>query len=119
VRTISGLTNSLTATLFLEPNDTTIPDARRALTERAGRILYNGYPTGVAVSWAQNHGGSWPSTNSIHTSVGASSIRRFLRPVAWQNAPQSELPLELQDDYADIPRRIDGALTLPSAPIAL
>jgi len=119
VRTISGLPNSLTATLFLEPNDATIPGARRALTERAGRILYNGYPTGVAVSWAQNHGGSWPSTNSIHTSVGASSIRRFLRPVAWQNAPQSELPLELQDDYVDIPRRMDGALTLPSAPVAM
>jgi NADP-dependent aldehyde dehydrogenase len=100
--------------LFLDDDDTGLPVARGVIAQKSGRILYNQYPTGVAVSWAQNHGGSWPSTNSLHTSVGASSIRRFLRPVAWQNAPQSELPEELRDSYAAIPRRVDGKIVLPT-----
>ena len=54
-----------------------------------------------------------PSTNSQHTSVGATAIRRFLRPVTWQGAPQEVLPEELTDDYRGIPRRIDGKLQLP------
>ena len=77
---------------------------------RAGRIIFNGFPTGVAVSWAQTHGGPWPATNSIHTSVGATAIRRFLRPITYQDAPQSILPPELRDNYGDILRRIDGEL---------
>jgi len=75
---------------------------------RAGRIVFNGFPTGVAVSWAQHHGGPWPSTNSIHTSAGATAIRRFLRPVTYQDAPGHVLPEELRDDYTSIPRRING-----------
>jgi NADP-dependent aldehyde dehydrogenase len=113
-RLLGSLPSSLTGSLFLDEGDTGLPGARRVIAEKSGRILYNQYPTGVAVSWAQNHGGSWPSTNSLHTSVGASSIRRFLRPVAWQNAPQAELPEELRDSYAAIPRRIDGAIVLPT-----
>ena len=58
-------------------------------------------------------GGPWPSTNSQHTSVGTSAIRRFVRPVTWQGAPQEVLPVELTDGYAGIPRRIDGALRMP------
>ena len=85
------------------------------MTETAGRIVYNGFPTGVAVSWAQTHGGPWPSTNSLHTSVGATAIRRFLRPLTFQNAPESVLPVELRDGYDHIPRRIDGVLRLPPA----
>lgn len=87
-------------------------DALSALTEaltlKVGRIVYDGYTTGVQVSWAQNHGGPWPATNSLHTSVGATSIRRFLRPFVWQNAPHTLLPEELRDDYTAIPRRVDG-----------
>jgi NADP-dependent aldehyde dehydrogenase len=83
------------------------------LRTRAGRLVYDAYPTGVAVSWAQHHGGPWPSTNSQHTSVGTTAIRRFLRPVTWQGAPQELLPEELTDDYTGIPRRIDGKLQLP------
>ncbi|MDG4787817.1 aldehyde dehydrogenase family protein [Micromonospora sp. WMMD1102] len=75
-----------------------------------GRIVFDGYPTGVRVSWAQHHGGPWPSTNSLHTSVGATSIRRFLRPLAWQDAPEWTLPEELRDGYREIPRRVDGRL---------
>ncbi|WP_422735523.1 aldehyde dehydrogenase family protein [Micromonospora sp. WMMD729] len=81
------------------------------LSARAGRIVFDGYPTGVRVSWAQHHGGPWPSTNAVHTSVGATSIRRFLRPLAWQDAPAWVLPEELRDDYTAIARRVDGRLT--------
>jgi NADP-dependent aldehyde dehydrogenase len=50
----------------------------------------------------------------LHTSVGITSVRRFLRPVAWQDAPQSVLPAELRDDPggATVPRRVDGELTV-------
>ncbi|RAO36039.1 Aldehyde dehydrogenase (NADP(+)) [Micromonospora noduli] len=80
------------------------------LAARAGRIVFDGYPTGVRVSWAQHHGGPWPSTNAVHTSVGATSIRRFLRPLAWQDAPAWVLPEELRDEYTAISRRVDGRL---------
>ena len=81
-----------------------------ALSAVAGRVLYDGWPTGVAIAWAQHHGGAWPaSTASVHTSVGATAIRRFLTPVAYQDAPQWVLPLELRDgNPLGIPRREDG-----------
>jgi acyl-CoA reductase-like NAD-dependent aldehyde dehydrogenase len=66
------------------------------LVEKAGRIVWNGYPTGVVVVPAMHHGGPYPaSTNSLHTSVGSTAIRRFLRPVVFQNLPASLLPKEL------------------------
>ncbi|MCI9888250.1 aldehyde dehydrogenase (NADP(+)) [Micrococcales bacterium 31B] len=82
----------------------------------AGRILFSGWPTGVAVNWAQHHGGPYPaSTNSLHTSVGATAIRRFVRPLAFQSAPVAVLPPVLQDapgaELAGVPRRVDGALS--------
>ncbi|MDN4642279.1 aldehyde dehydrogenase family protein [Agreia sp. PsM10] len=113
-RLLESLPASLTGSLFVDEDDRGVPLARKVVAAKSGRILYNQYPTGVAVSWAQNHGGSWPSTNSVHTSVGATSIRRFLRPVAWQNAPQTELPEELRDAYEAVPRRVDGRLVLPA-----
>ena len=64
----------------------------------------------MRVSWAQHHGGPWPATNSQHTSVGVSAIRRFLRPLAFQDAPAALLPADLRDEAAGIPRRIDGKL---------
>jgi NADP-dependent aldehyde dehydrogenase len=78
----------------------------------AGRLVFGGYPTGVAVSWAMHHGGPYPaSTSSGHTSVGATAIRRWLRPVSYQNAPEAVLPEELRDgNPAGIPRRVDGVL---------
>ncbi|WP_432840188.1 aldehyde dehydrogenase (NADP(+)) [Dactylosporangium sp. CA-092794] len=105
------LPSSLTATLHTGPGEPALePAAQRALEERAGRIVYNGYPTGVAVSWAQHHGGGWPASNSLHTSVGATAIRRFLRPLTWQDAPEAALPAELRDATTGLPRRIDGVL---------
>ncbi|NWL10327.1 aldehyde dehydrogenase (NADP(+)) [Paenarthrobacter nitroguajacolicus] len=112
---LAHVEKSLTATIQHGNNDPDLEPLTALLLPRCGRILFNGYPTGVAVSWAQNHGGPWPATNSLHTSVGATAIRRFLRPVTWQNAPQEVLPEELRDGYAEIPRRVDGTLTIPAS----
>lgn len=110
VRAVGG---SLTATVHAQPGEDLAPIVD-VLTEVAGRVLFAGWPTGVAVSWAQQHGGPWPSTTSIHTSVGVTALRRFLRPVAYQDAPDAALPAELRDENVlGIPRRIDGVLTLP------
>ena len=79
-----------------------------------GRLVWNAFPTGVAVSWAMQHGGPYPAaTDSGHTSVGASSIRRWLRPVVYQDVPDALVPPELRDAETSLPRRIDGHLVLP------
>ena len=84
-----------------------------ALGERAGRLIFDGFPTGVAVTHGMHHGGPFPATTApAHTSVGMTAIRRFLRPVAFQNAPAHVLPAELQDaNPLGIWRRVDGELT--------
>jgi NADP-dependent aldehyde dehydrogenase len=108
---VDRLPASLTTTLHIGTDDQELPATiSSALESRTGRFVYNAYPTGVAVSWAQHHGGPWPSTNTAHTSVGTSAIRRFLRPVSWQDAPERLLPEELRDNGPAIPRRIDGVL---------
>jgi NADP-dependent aldehyde dehydrogenase len=95
---VDRLPPSLTATIHRGPDETALPaDLTGRLLPRVGRIVYDGYPTGVAVAWAQHHGGPWPATNTQHTSVGTTAIHRFLRPVAWQNAPTELLPAELRD----------------------
>jgi NADP-dependent aldehyde dehydrogenase len=108
------LPDSLTATLHATDDDE-VADLLALATAHAGRVLFGGFPTGVAVSWAQTHGGPWPATNAAHTSVGATAIRRFLRPVTFQNVPQRYLPAELRDDCADVPRRVDGVLRIAEA----
>ncbi|WP_442545078.1 aldehyde dehydrogenase (NADP(+)) [Arthrobacter sp. KN11-1C] len=111
---LSMIDDSLTMTIHLGTDD---DDLAHRLTElgraRAGRIIYNGYPTGVSVAWAQTHGGPWPSTNSLHTSVGATAVRRFLRPVTYQDAPTTVLPEELKTGEIIVPTRINGRLSLP------
>jgi NADP-dependent aldehyde dehydrogenase len=84
-----------------------------ALAERAGRLIFDGFPTGVAVTHGMHHGGPYPATTApAHTSVGMTAIRRFLRPLAFQNAPANVLPPELQDaNPLGIWRRVDGDLT--------
>jgi acyl-CoA reductase-like NAD-dependent aldehyde dehydrogenase len=109
---IAAVPPSLTGSIHATDQDdrATVRRLVAALAERVGRIVFNGYPTGVRVSWAQHHGGPWPSTNSLHTSVGATAIRRFLRPLAFQDAPEWILPPELRDDFQEVPRRVDGRL---------
>ena len=95
-RTIPG---SLTATIHAQPgpDDALVRDLLPELTRRAGRIVFDGVPTGVAVVEAMQHGGPYPATtSSAHTSVGLSAIKRFLRPVAFQNAPTQWLPEALR-----------------------
>jgi len=83
------------------------------LKERVGRLVFDAFPTGVAVTWAMQHGGPYPATTSPeHTSVGLTSTRRFMRPVCWQSAPASALPPALRDENpSGIWRRVDGRLT--------
>lgn len=81
-----------------------------ALAEVVGRVVWNGYPTGVAVAWAMTHGGPHPSsTNALHTSVGATAIRRFVRPVTYQAVPQQLLVPDLRD-ATPVPHRRNGVL---------
>lgn len=93
-----SLQGQLTATLHLDDADHDI--ARRllpVLSRKAGRLIANGYPTGVEVCDAMVHGGPYPaSTNFGATSVGTMAIRRWLRPVAWQNMPGALLPVDLR-----------------------
>jgi NADP-dependent aldehyde dehydrogenase len=110
VRAVGG---SLSASVHAEPGED-VAAIVAVLTEVAGRVLFAGWPTGVAVSWAQQHGGPYPSATSIHTSVGMTAMRRFLRPVAYQDAPEAVLPDELKErNVLGIPRRVDGVLQLP------
>lgn len=92
----------LTSTIHLDAeNEQDVAAARELLPhlERiAGRIVFNGWPTGVAVTHAQHHGGPFPATTApAHTSVGAAAIRRWLVPVVYQDAPAALLPTVLQD----------------------
>jgi acyl-CoA reductase-like NAD-dependent aldehyde dehydrogenase len=79
---------------------------------QAGRIIFNGYPTGVSVCWAMMHGGPYPaSSNAATTSVGMTAVQRFLRPVAFQNAPAELLPPALRDgNPLQLMRRVNGVL---------
>jgi 2,5-dioxopentanoate dehydrogenase len=106
----------LTVTLQIDAPDAA--DAKRllpVLERKAGRILANGFPTGVEVSHAMVHGGPYPSTsNSMYTSVGATAIDRFLRPVCYQDLPDSLLPDPLkQANPLGLWRLVEGEPVAP------
>lgn len=105
-----SLQGQLTATVHGEEGDR-VGDLVELLAAKAGRVLWNGWPTGVTVSYAQQHGGPFPATTAPHfTSVGTTSIGRFLRPVAYQDTPDALLPAPLQDANPwGVPRLVDGA----------
>jgi len=94
-----ALEGQLTATLHATETDQ--PKAERLLSileQKAGRLVYNAFPTGVEVSSAMNHGGPWPATSdSRFTSVGTAAILRFARPVCYQSFPPTLLPLALRE----------------------
>jgi NADP-dependent aldehyde dehydrogenase len=109
------LEGQLTATVHATDADHGIAAALLPVLERkVGRILFNGFPTGVEVSHAMVHGGPFPATSdSRSTSVGATAIERFLRPVCYQDVPQNLLPDALRDDNPlGIARMVDGQLKL-------
>jgi NADP-dependent aldehyde dehydrogenase len=118
--TVGTVPGGLTASVWSEPGDAQDRALAAGLVSRAatrvGRVLHDGVPTGVAVSWAQQHGGPYPATTaSGTTSVGMHAIDRFLRPVAYQDVPDVLLPVWLRDeDPWSLPRRVDGRLELPA-----
>ena len=112
-RSVEG---QLTATLHLEEED--LPVARglvQAMEKKAGRVLVNGFPTGVEVCDSMVHGGAYPATSdSRTTSVGSSAIERFLRPVCYQSVPDALLPEALkQGNPLGIWRQVDGESRAP------
>ncbi|TPG31282.1 aldehyde dehydrogenase (NADP(+)) [Mycolicibacterium hodleri] len=110
----ADLEGQLTATLHADESDHAQAAGLLPLLElKVGRILFNGWPTGVEVGYAMVHGGPSPATSdSRTTSVGACAIERFLRPVCYQNVPKSLLPNAIADGNPDaLWRRIDGKLS--------
>ncbi|MFD0047145.1 aldehyde dehydrogenase (NADP(+)) [Pseudarthrobacter scleromae] len=110
----------LTASLQLTEEDyPTAAPLVPVLEQKVGRIIVNGWPTGVEVGHAMVHGGPFPATSdSRTTSVGTLAINRFLRPVAYQNLPQELLPAPLQDENPwGLNRRIDGT-SVPASSLA-
>jgi NADP-dependent aldehyde dehydrogenase len=110
---LDRLPGSLTGTVHAgAEGDDVAAQAGARLRDRVGRVVWNGYPTGVAVTWAMQHGGPYPSaTESATTSVGTAAMQRFLRPVTYQGTPSGLLPEALRDDNPlGLPRRVDGRL---------
>jgi len=106
------LEGQLTATLQLNEKDAELAHELLPILERkAGRVLCNGYPTGVEVCHAMVHGGPFPATSdSRTTSVGSAAISRFLRPVCYQDIPDWLLPTELKNDNSlGLAQLIDGS----------
>ncbi len=111
---IQSLHGQLTATLIGEPEDLQqFGGLTPLLEQKVGRILINGYPTGVEVCDAMVHGGPYPATSDARgTSVGTLAIDRFLRPVCFQNYPDSLLPEPLKNaNPLGIQRLVDGQTT--------
>ena len=108
------LEGQLTATIHGTPADLDeYASLVSILEQKAGRLIVNGFPTGVEVCPSMHHGGPYPATtDSRSTSVGTAAVHRFARPVAYQNFPQSLLPAELQDaNPRKMWRLVDGELT--------
>nr|WP_052477887.1 aldehyde dehydrogenase (NADP(+)) [Kibdelosporangium sp. MJ126-NF4]CEL14752.1 Ketoglutarate semialdehyde dehydrogenase [Kibdelosporangium sp. MJ126-NF4]CTQ96618.1 Ketoglutarate semialdehyde dehydrogenase (EC 1.2.1.26) [Kibdelosporangium sp. MJ126-NF4] len=110
---LAKLPGTLTGTVHAQPTENADATAVAAQLRRiAGRLIYNGWPTGIALAWAMQHGGPWPATtNASHTSIGVPGIYRWLAPVTYQTWPDELLPPELRDaNPLGITRRRDGVL---------
>lgn len=117
---LATLQGSLAAAVFGGGTDD--PDVSRnvaRLAGQVGRVTVGNWPTGVAWTWAQHHGGPWPATSRPeHTSVGAAALSRFVRPVTFQSVPNEALPpvervAAAPDNPWGIPQRINGKLVTP------
>jgi NADP-dependent aldehyde dehydrogenase len=110
---LSKLPGTLTGTVHADESEhAAAGSVAHELRKIAGRLIFNGWPTGIALAWAMQHGGPWPSTtNASHTSIGVPGIYRWLAPVTYQTWPDALLPAELQDaNPLGIVRRRDGVL---------
>jgi NADP-dependent aldehyde dehydrogenase len=119
LRAARALEGQLTATLFGAAEELLEFRPLLALLEqKAGRVIFNGFPTGVEVSHAMVHGGPYPATaDARFTSVGSQAIGRFVRPVCFQAFPDAVLPLELHaENPLGIERLVDGKLTREPLP---
>ena len=116
---LKSLHGQLTATIIGTADDLKqFHNCLDLLMERVGRVIYNGVPTGVEVSHAMMHGGPFPATTYSHfTSVGTEAIKRFLRPVSYQDCPQELLPDALKDENPlHIMRKLNGEFTRDAVP---
>lgn len=114
IKLAHNLKGQLTSTLLGTDTDLEVnADLIDIVKEKVGRIVFNGFPTGVEVSHAMHHGGPFPaSSNGRYTSVGTGAIKRFARPIAWQNCPESLLPDALKhDNPLGIWRMINGEMS--------
>jgi len=114
VRIAHHLEGQLTATIHGTAEDiANAADLIAILERKAGRLLVNGFPTGVEVCPSMNHGGPYPATTDVRfTSVGTAAIQRFVRPVCYQSFPAAALPPELADaNPRGIMRLVNGQLT--------
>jgi 2,5-dioxopentanoate dehydrogenase len=108
------LKGQLTATLHADEEDMELASKlAEILRAKVGRIIWNGYPTGVEVCPAMHHGGPYPATSDARfTSVGTAAIQRFVHPTCYQNFPEGLLPVELRNkNERDIWRMVNGELT--------
>lgn len=113
-RIAASLEGQLTATVWATDAEATAnKKLLNLITEKCGRIIFNGFPTGVEVSYAMQHGGPFPAaTDSRFTSVGPDAIQRFARPLSYQNWPDDLLPAELQNENTlRIWRTVNNRLT--------
>ncbi len=114
LRAAGHVEGSLTATVHgTEADLREFEDVAALLEARAGRLVFNGFPTGVEVCPSMHHGGPYPATLDAHfTSVGTAAICRFARPVCWQNFPEASLPAALRNrNERRLWRQVDGKLT--------
>lgn len=113
VAVVKDLEGQLTGTILMgEGDDELAALVENAMRDRVGRLIFNGYPTGVEVCDSMQHGGPYPATTDVRfTSVGKAAVLRWVRPVSWQSAPEWALPEELRDgNPRGILRRVDSVL---------
>ncbi|CAM2838810.1 aldehyde dehydrogenase (NADP(+)) [Saccharomonospora xinjiangensis] len=106
---VRGLPGQLTTTVHAEDDEAgSLTDLVAACADRSGRVVWNGWPTGVSVTPAMQHGGPFPATTApATTSVGTAAVERFLRPVSYQNWPPALLPEPLRDDNPwSVPQKV-------------
>ena len=111
---IKELQGQLTGSVMaIETDINEYKDCISFLKSKVGRVVFNGVPTGVEVSHAMMHGGPFPATTDIFsTSVGSDAIKRFVRPICFQDCPSELLPEALQNEnILNIMRKINGRYT--------